>query len=269
MAEISDREFSRFQGFLHASTGITLAPSKKALVSGRLDKRLRERGIVSYTAYFELLQQGHEAAEAQTAIDLLTTNETYFFREPRHFDLLRELALAARAEGEPLRVWSAACSSGEEAYSIAMVLDDVQSGLPWELLASDISSRMLARARSGHYPDTRSEGLPDAYRRRYCLRGTGTQAGSLLIDRALRQRVRFESINLNRALPAVSALASFDVIFLRNVMIYFDGDTKREVVARLVPTLKKGGHLLVGHSETLTDIHSGLRAVAPSVYCRK
>ncbi len=265
MIEISEREFRQFQGFIREAAGITLADGKKALVSGRLEKRLRERGIASYAQYFDLLQRRGEAAEAQAAIDLLTTNETYFFREPRHFELLRQLAQTAAGEGRAMRVWSAACSSGEEAYCIAMVLADVQGALPWDLLASDISSRMLERARGGHYPDARSEGIPPAYRQRFCLRGTGEHQGTLLIQRALRERVRFAQINLSRPLPS---LGTFDLVFLRNVMIYFDNDTKREVVARLVLTLRRGGHLLVGHSETLTDMHPELRAMAPSVYCR-
>ncbi|WP_395702310.1 CheR family methyltransferase [Aquabacterium sp.] len=263
--EISEREFRQFQAFIHESAGITLSSAKKALVSGRLDKRLRERGLASYTQYHALLRSGREPDEVQRAIDLLTTNETYFFREPRHFELLHELALDARRQGQPLRVWSAACSSGEEPYSIAMVLADAQGDLPWEVLASDISSRMLERARSGHYPDTRTEGIAPEYLRRYCLRGTGPQAGTLLVQRALRQRVNFLQINLDRPLPSVGL---FDIVFLRNVMIYFDATTKREVVARLVTTLKKGGHLLIGHSESLTDMHPELRAVAPSVYRR-
>jgi chemotaxis protein methyltransferase CheR len=265
MTDLSDREFRQFQGFIHGAAGVTLSGNKKALVSGRLDKRLRERGLSSYGDYFKLLQQRGEAAEAQLAIDLLTTHETYFFREPRHFELLRMLALEARREGRPLRVWSAACSSGEEAYSIAMVLADCQEGLRWELLATDISGSMLARARGGHYRDERSEGLPPAYRQRFCLRGTGPQQGTLLVDRALRERVQFRQINLARPLPA---LGSFDLVFLRNVMIYFDLPTKREVLQHLVPSVRRGGHLLVGHSESLSGLHDGLKAVSPSVYCR-
>lgn len=265
MSELTEREFRLAQRFILDAAGITLGPGKQALVSGRLDKRLRARRIESYADYFELLRQPAEAAERQCAIDLLTTNETYFFREASHFERLRGWALAARQAGAPLRVWSAACASGEEAYSIAMVLADVQGELPWQLLASDISERMLARARSGHYPEARTDGLPDEYRRRYCRRGTGAQQGTLLVERSLRERVRFEPVNLNRALPAIGR---FDVVFLRNVMIYFDQATKREVVARLVPAIEPGGHLLVGHSETLADMHPSLRAVAPSVYRR-
>ena len=265
MVPLSEREFRQFQAFIHQAAGISLSANKKALVSGRLEKRLRERQLGSYAQYLDLLRQPREADEVQLAVDLLTTNETYFFREPRHFELLRELALDARRQGRPLRVWSAACSSGEEPYSIAMVLADVQSEPGWELLASDISSRMLARARAGHYTDSRTEGIPPGYRQRFCLRGTGPQQGTLLVQRELRQRVRFEQVNLDRPLPS---LGQFDIVFLRNVMIYFDSATKRDVVARLVMTLKRGGHLLIGHSESLTDMHAELQPVVPSVYRR-
>ncbi|WP_374563957.1 protein-glutamate O-methyltransferase CheR [Ideonella sp.] len=263
--ELSDREFQQFRAFIHEAAGISLSPNKKALVSGRLEKRLRERRLASYADYLDVLRSGYDSAETQLAIDLLTTNETYFFREPQHFELLREMALAARREGRPLRVWSAACSSGEEPYSIAMVLADCQGDLGWEVLASDISTRMLARARTGHYPEARTEGIPTAYRQRYCLRGTGPQEGTLLVQRALRERVRFMQINLDRPLPGIG---SFDLVFLRNVMIYFAAETKRSVVARLVQTMKPGGQLFIGHSESLHDLSPDLRALAPSVYCR-
>lgn len=265
-AELSDREFLQFQAFIHEEAGITLSLNKKALVSGRLEKRLRERHLGSYTEYLGLLRSGQDNAETQLAVDLLTTNETYFFREPRHFELLREMALAARKEGRPLRVWSAACSSGEEPYSIAMVLADCQGDLGWEVLASDISNRMLVRARAGHYPETRTDGIPAADLQRHCLRGTGPHEGTLLVNRSLRERVRFTQINLDRPLPR---LGLFDLVFLRNVMIYFSAETKRSVVARLVQTLKPGGQLFIGHSESLTDMHPELRPLAPSVYRRQ
>ncbi len=264
--EISDQEFARFQGFILEEAGITLGPAKKALVSGRLEKRLRHHHFRSYSDYLGLLASRRDPEEVQLAVDLLTTNETYFFREPRHFELLRDEAAAACRERRPLRVWSAACSTGEEAYSIAMVLADVQAELPWQLLASDISTKVLRRARFGHYPESRTTQIPLAYRQRFCLKGFGDQAGTLLVQRALRERIEFAQLNLDRPLPA--ALGSFDMIFLRNVMIYFSLETKRRVVARLVPLLKPGGHLLVGHSETLNDVTDALTAVRPSVYRR-
>jgi len=264
---LSDREFNRIQAFIFDEAGITLAPTKKTLVSGRLERRLRHHGLASYTDYLALLDAHRCPQEHQLAIDLLTTNETYFFREPRHFELLADVAREATLARRPLRVWSAASSSGEEAYSIAMVLADTQGALPWEILGSDISQRMLAKARAGHYPEERTRHVPTDYRRRWCLRGTGAQAGTVLVERGLRARVRFESVNLNQALPA-QGLGLFDFIFLRNVLIYFTGDTKREVVGRLIPQLAPGGRLLVGHSETLNDLGLPLRAESPSVYRR-
>ncbi len=267
MPSISDAEFARFKGFIYDMAGITLTDSKKALVSGRLLKRLNQLQCRNYGEYFELLTRNRDTAEAQMAVDLLTTNETFFFREKSHFDFLLAQAEAARRDRYPLRVWSAACASGEEAYSIAMTLSESMPDLPWSVLASDISLRMLARARSGHYPESRSTHTPPHYRKRYCLRGTGAQSGTLLVDRELRQRVQFQHINLNRPLPG--DLGEFDVIFLRNVMIYFSVETKRAVVARLLMQLRRGGFLLVGHSETLNDISTEVVPVSPSIYRRR
>ena len=267
METITDTEFGQFQRFIYEAAGITLSSAKKALVSGRLAKRLKECRVGNYGEYFALLRSGQAHDEVQTAVDLLTTNETYFFRETKHFELLREAALAAAPRGQPFRVWSAASSTGEEAYSMAMVLADCLGNdpreAPWEIMGSDISTRVLERARVGHYPLERTRHIPPAYLKRFCLKGMGPQAGTLLVERSLRSRVSFTQINLNTTLPR---LAPFDVIFLRNVMIYFNGDTKREVVARILATLKPGGFFCVGHSETLNDISSAVKQVAPSVY---
>lgn len=261
---ISDREFTQFQRFIFEVAGITLATGKKALVSGRLAKRLAHHKLANYGAYFNMIASGQWPAETQTAIDLLTTNETYFFRESKHFDLLRKLAAEARQERRPFRVWSAACSTGEEPYSIAMVLDDVLGAQEWELYASDISTRVLAAARNGHYVRERTSHIPPAYLKRYCLRGVGEQDGTLLVARELRQRVQFQQVNLNAATPP--KFGQFDVIFLRNVLIYFSPDTKRQVVGRLLGALRQGGHLLIGHSESLHDMAGPLQVLAPSVY---
>lgn len=263
---LTDHEFGRFQRFIHDAAGICLSSAKKALITGRLTRRLAAHQLDSWGAYLDLLASGRAGDEVQTAIDLLTTNETYFFREPRHFDALRETAQAARARGRGLRVWSAACSSGEEAYSIAMVLADTLGELPWEVLGSDISTRMLERARSGHFALERTRHIPAAYLRRYCLRGIGEQHGTLLVERALRQRVRFVQLNLNQALPA--HFGRYDVVFLRNVMIYFDAETKRRVVARVLSALEPAGSLMIGHAESLHEISSEVVAVAPAVYRR-
>ena len=263
VATITDREFMQFQRFIYDAAGIFMANGKQALVSGRLAKRLAHYQLDSYGDYLRLLESRAQPAELQVAVDLLTTNETYFFREPKHFTLLRDLALDARDKGKALRVWSAASSSGEEPYSIAMVLADILGEAPWEVLGTDISTRVLERARTGHYPMERATQMPDAYLRRFCLKGQGSETGTMLIERGLRQRVQFQHLNLNQPLPK---LGSFDVIFLRNVMIYFNLETKRQVVARLLSQLRPGGYFLIGHSETLNDINDTLTVVAPSIY---
>lgn len=260
---ITDQEFSQFQKFIFDAAGISLSPAKKALVSGRLAKRVQHCQLKSYGEYFRLLASGSASSEVQTAIDLLTTNETYFFREPKHFDMLGEHARAADARGQPLRVWSAASSTGEEVYSIAMVLADCMEDGQWEVMGSDISTRVLARARAGHYPLERTRHIPTAYLKRHCLKGHGPQQGTLLVDRSLRSRVQFRQVNLNAPLPQ---LGMFDIIFLRNVMIYFNGDTKQQVVARVLSLLKSGGYFFIGHSESLHGVTDLVQAVAPSIY---
>ncbi len=260
---LSDKEFAKFREFVYRAAGINMPPTKKALVAGRLLKRLRHHRLTSYGEYLQLMMSGHHPAELQTALDLLTTNETYFFRESQHFDFLRTAILTASKPGEAFRVWSAACSSGEEPYTLAMVLADALGSRPWEILASDISSRVLAKAQTGQYSMERAERIPQANLKAYCLRGIGSQEGTFLIDPALRRRIRFTSLNLNESLPNVGL---FDVIFLRNVMIYFNTETKQQVVSRLLTVLKPGGYFIISHSETLHGITDQLTMVQSSIY---
>ena len=260
---ITDQEFALFQRFIFEAAGITLPSSKKTLVSGRLAKRLAYCQIDSYGAYLKLLMSGKAPAEVQIAVDQLTTNETYFFREMKHFDFLREQALAAKSRGQSFRVWSAASSSGEEAYSIAMVLADCIETTSWEVLGSDISTKVLDGAVAAVYTTERGRHIPPAYLRRFCLKGSGEYADKLLIDRSLRSRVHFRQVNLNTALPE---LGQFDLVFLRNVLIYFSDDTKRQVVSRVISTIKPGGHFFIGHSESLNGISSAVQPLFPSIY---
>lgn len=263
MFTISDSEFSRFQRFIYESAGITLGATKRALVCGRLAKRLQACQLKSYSEYLELLMSGESPAELQTAVDLLTTNETYFFREPKHFQFLGEQVRARGPSAMPYRVWSAAGSTGEEAYSIAMVLDDCLPEAPWDVLGTDISTRVLARAQTGHYALNRLSNFPPGYLQRYCLKGTGEQEGTMLVERKLRSRVRFMQLNLDARLPR---LGTFDVVFLRNVLIYFNLATKRGVVTRVLETLKPHGWLFIGHSESLIDVCDCVEMVAPAIY---
>lgn len=257
---LSDAEFELFQRLIHDGAGIWLAPAKKALVAGRLIRRVHHHGLSTFRAYHELLSR--DPAEHQRAIDLLTTNETHFFREPRHFDWLKRVAAEHPSE-TPLRVWSAAASSGQEPYTIAMVLADVLGDRPWEVLGTDISTRVLERARSALYDMATAREIPPAYLKGFCLKGVGTKTGSFLIAPQVTRRVQFGQLNLIEPLPDMPL---FDVVFLRNVMIYFREETKRQVVSSLLARVRPGGWLVVGHSESLSGLAPGTRSVGPSIY---
>lgn len=264
--EMQDHDFQQFSRLIHNIAGIHLTPAKKTLVAGRLASRLQHHKVSSYGDYYRLVTRTGNEAELQTMVDLLTTNETYFFREPQHFDFLRETAMRHRARGgSAFRVWSAASSSGEEAYSMAMVLAHVFGDAPWEVVGTDISTRVLAQAERGLYRMDRISGIPLDWLRKYCLRGQDEYNGMLLVAKELRSRVRFLQCNL---LEPRSDLGVFDVIFLRNVMIYFDSATKSRVVANLLPYLRAEGHFVVGHSETLNGIATSLATVRPTIYRR-
>jgi len=264
---MSDLEFERFRAMGRALLGIEFAPQKKALICGRLAKRLRALGLTSYSQYLQLVQRPENGDEMARMVDLLTTHETYFFREPSHFEYVADQILASWPRQRPLRVWSAASSTGEEAYSLAMVLmDRLGEDSPWQVFASDISLEVLARARQGIYGMERIQGIPPDYLKRFCLRGVGHSAGTLRIDSALRQRVEFAPVNLNQPL---TGLGEFDLVLLRNVLIYFDGETKAQIVRRVVSQLKPRGWLIVGHSESLNGIESSVHLERPTIYRRR
>ncbi|MGE3537616.1 MAG: protein-glutamate O-methyltransferase CheR [Candidatus Tectimicrobiota bacterium] len=257
-------EFQQFQRFVSQIAGIHLSDAKMPLVSGRLSPRLRHYQCTSYSDYLRLLHGPQGAAEVQVAVDLLTTHETAFFREPQHFTCLRDTILPARQADRPFRVWSAACSTGEEPYTIAMVLADSLREHPWEILASDISTGSVARAQAGHYAMERAAHIPTAYLSAYCLKGIGRQAGTFLIGDVLRRHIRFTAINLNAPLPQMEP---FDIVFIRNVMIYFDTPTKAQVIQRVTTMVRPGGYVFIGHSETLHGLNSPLQLIRPGMYC--
>lgn len=260
----SDREFGLFQSLMHRMTGVYLGPAKKSMVFSRLLRRLQLLNLPSFDAYFHRIADGGDPGELQRALDLLTTHETYFFREPRHFAFLADRVLPQLRRGVVFRVWSAASSSGEEAYSLAMVLmDRLGSLVAWEVIGTDISREVVQRAEAGIYGLARINGMPPGYLQRFCRRGIGTRAGTLCIDPALRTRVRFVQANLKGNLDD---LGQFDVVFLRNVLIYFDQPTRQDVVRRVAQQLRPGGWFFVGHSETLNGIAGGLQPVLPTIY---
>jgi chemotaxis protein methyltransferase CheR len=263
---LQPEEFAWLSDFLQRRTGIELRPGKEAMVMARLERRMRHHGLHRYGDYLRLLD-GNTAeaqAEAQTAVDLLTTNETYFYREPSHFEFLREVAVRIRSWHQPIRVWSAAASTGQEAYTMAMTLADcLPAGQDWAVVGTDVSTRVLETARRGVYPIAAANSIPRDVLKRHCLRGRGRNDGLLAVDPVVRARVTFRHANL---LDPPSDLGVFDVVFLRNVMIYFNGDTKRHVVERVAQLLRPGGHLVVSHAESLNGVTDRLRLVRPSVY---
>ncbi len=233
-----------------------------SLVENRLAKRIRFYELMSYKEYYEIAMK--DAKELQVMVNLLTTNETSFFREMRHFDFLKEKILP-NITSSNFRVWSAACSNGAEGYSTAMILDEYFSKrfTPWEILLSDINEPVVEKARLGVYPMRFANNIPQKYLKKYCLKGVKTQEGSFLIKEQLKANLNYTNINLNKEL---NDIGKFDLIFLRNILIYFDNDKKKEIVETVASKLKKGGYLFIGHSETLNKITNILKLVQPTVY---
>ncbi|MFO1341181.1 MAG: protein-glutamate O-methyltransferase CheR [Burkholderiaceae bacterium] len=262
--QLSNDAFHAVSDLFHDISGIRLAESKRPLVAGRLQKLAQGQGLASLDDYVDRLLAERDPAEIVRVVDKLTTNETYFFREPQHFQFLAEL-LAAHEPRRPFRVWSAASSSGEEAYSIAMLLAEKLGPDGWEVVGTDLSTAMVSAAQRGLYPMERARHTPREYLKRHCLRGQGEHEGQLLVSRALRQNVRFTAANLMEPLPD---LGRFDVIFLRNVLIYFDTPAKEAIVKRVVQLLQPDGYLFVGHAESLAHLQLGLRTQRTAVYAR-
>lgn len=262
MPKITKPAFEKFRQFLFDSSGISLGAGKETMVQSRLGKRLRHYGLECFDEYFSLVESGQYPEEYQVVLNLLSTNETYFFRESEHFKFLAE-HLRQPSGANPFRIWSAASSTGEEAYSIAMLLaDKLGPKANWEVIGTDINTEVIKQAASGHYRMERIDGIPKEYLRNYCLKGTGEYDGTLLIDRALRSKVHFQQVNLMHPMPA---LGMFDFIFLRNVLIYFDQDTKAKLIPRLVALLKPDGYFITGHSESIKGLCKELTPVGKSI----
>lgn len=273
---LTDREFKLFQGLIHREAGIYLSEVKKALLVGRLSRRVRELGLESFEAYYHHVVDGANPAERVELINNICTHETQFFREPRQFEFLEQtLAPRWRAEAEAgtrpkqIRAWSAACSSGEEPVSMAMSLlhhFPVREGWRIEVLATDISTRVLDRARSATWPIERAIQIPAPYLKRFMLRGTGEQQNKMKAGPEIRAVVQFQQLNLHADTYAVGD--AFDLIFCRNVLIYFNAATKEHVVSRLLARLAPDGLLFLGHAESVTGMRDQPRTVIPTVYSK-
>jgi chemotaxis protein methyltransferase CheR len=273
-SSLSHALLSGFQRLIYQESGIWLGDHKQALLTGRLARRLRLLGLANMREYFELVTQPDQQHERAVMIDCITTNETHFFREPRHFALLAEHLFphlreqaAARERTQHVRVWSAGCSSGEEPYSLAMTLlkhFPVTEGWDLEVLATDICTRVLDKARAGIYPIEKAKEIPGDLLRAYMLKGRGEQKAVMKVSPDLHRIVRFARVNLHG--DSYPIVGSFDLIFCRNVLIYFDQASKEKVIAGLVRHLSPTGLLFVGHSEHLGGISPHLKSVAPTVH---
>lgn len=267
MVELSDTDFQAFADLMHGSVGLSLPAHKKALVASRIGPRLQRLQMGGYKDYLQRIRSDADPGEFQVAVDLLTTHETYFFREPKHFEVLRQELSAGPARR--VAGWSAACSYGDEPYSLAMLLADLaQQGRiepDWSLLATDVAEQVLREAREAIYPESRFREVPQHMLRRWCLRGEGEAEGLVALRPEIVSRVDFGLLNLCQP---IDVPGPFDFIFLRNVLIYFDAPTKAAVVSAVVRKLRTGGLFFIGTAEGRLTTNVPMQAVAPGVYRR-
>jgi chemotaxis protein methyltransferase CheR len=270
--ELPDRVFYGYQRLIYREAGIYLGPNKKALLMGRLSRRLRELGGLSFSAYLQRVEE--DGVERLRLLDAICTHETRFFREPRHFEFLEHEVLPRwRAQGHSgtgtrvVRAWSAGCSTGEEAFTLAMVLRyhlPADEGWQLEIFATDLSTRILERARQTLWPVERSQEIPPRYLKPFMLRGVGSQEGWMKAGPELRPLVHFQRLNLHEAHYPLTG--RFDLVFCRNVFIYFDVASKTAALDRLLNHLAPQGLLFVGHAESLGTMTRRVRPLQSNIY---
>ena len=256
-------DFERIRTLLYQHSGIKLSASKSNMVYSRLTRRLRATGLKSFQDYLQRVERD-QGEEWDAFINALTTNLTAFFREPHHFPLLRDHVLSLRKR--PLRLWCSAASTGEEPYTMAMTMVDAFGSFkpPVQIIATDIDTNVLSKAQAGIYPLDRVEKLPPETLKRFFLKGSGNNAGYVQVRKELRDLISFSQLNLLDARWPVSG--TFDVIFCRNVMIYFDKDTQYKILKRFAPMLETHGLLFAGHSESLHHAADFFKLRGKTVY---
>ncbi len=271
--QISDAQYRKLSSLVYRLCGIQLGEGKRELLKARLAKRLRATGCADVGSYIKRLENDPDGNELVAFLDVITTNKTDFFREPQHFEFLTSQVLPKLdklcGRDRSFRIWSAACSTGEEPYTIAMVLRDNQAllgGRTPSILASDLSTRVLDQARRGVYAVERVRGIPRSVLTTHFQKGRNRWEGFVRVRPELRAMVEFKRINL---MEPFRFQQPFHVIFCRNVMIYFDRPTQEQLVDKFYHCLVPGGYLLVGHSESLTGIKHRMRFVRPAIYRRE
>ena len=261
--KLTQAEFTSFQKLIFDETGISLNQNKINLVQSRLFSRLHHHKIKSFSCYLKILNVEHK--ERIVMSNLITTNETYFFRESSHFEFLAKVARNLKINQE-FRVWSAASSVGAEAYSIAMVLDNYLTRNQWEVVGTDINTEVIQKAKKGLYPESWIAKIPTKYKTKYCLKGRGRFEGEFIIDRSLIQNVHFTTNNLT---ISNKTLEKFDIIFLRNVLLYFNQTTKQQVLNNILDNLKMGGYFIISLTENLDGLDTRkLKKLKSSIYKR-
>jgi chemotaxis protein methyltransferase CheR len=258
---LSTAEYLEFKALIFKEVGIDLGDNKLSLVQTRLFKRIVHYALDSYSAYLELVKK--DPVEKNEMMNLITTNETYFFREQAHFDFLTKELQAFDAK-EKYRIWSAAASLGAEAYSIAMLCDLYLAKHSWEIIGTDINSDVIKKARMGLYPEKWVEKIPLHLRKKYCLKGKGRHEGQFLVDRSLAKNMHF---SVNNLMLVNKEIGQFNMVFLRNVLIYFNDETKKKVIENVMVNLKVGGYLIISLTENLHNLNiKNLKQINSSIY---
>ena len=273
LVAMADREYKRFSDFIHTECGIKLPPSKKTMVEARLQKRLRSLNMSEFREYCEYVFSSKGLDEELIhLIDVITTNTTEFFREPRHFEILNQIVLpkwlAEHRAGRTLRLWSAGCSTGEEPYTLAMVLSEFaarNANFRFSILATDISTKVLQRAAQGVYSEDKSSGINYDLKKKYLMRSKDRSRKEVRFAPEIRRNIQFSRLNFMHDFRFKDPM---DIIFCRNVLIYFERDTQEQLINKFCDNLNKGGHLFIGHSESLTGMDLPLSQLAPTVYTR-
>jgi len=273
-ATLRDREFQRFSRFIYDNVGIKMPPVKKTMLEARLQKRLKALGITTFEEYGEFVFSPEgRATELIHLIDVVTTNKTDFFREPGHFDFLVKTVLPSvlLARGDvlrdPVRIWSAGCSTGEEPYTLAMVLSEFAVGRPdfrVAITASDVCTQVLQTAKTAIYPEERTDPIPLNLKKKYLMRSREKAKSLVRIAPKLRSLITFRRINFMD--DDLGIAEKMDIIFCRNVVIYFDKPTQQTLMQKFHRQLRPGGYLFIGHSETLSGLEVDFKAVASTVY---